>query len=319
MTQKLRDEGEKPQRKVSSLNQKDRAMGGGIRQYATFGGMVVIIILLVVLIFRGGQPPQPTAPTTVTATNTPTPPEVATIQALETNAALVVTASLDPNVVALQTQNAILIQNATNQVGTSQATLSRPTETPQPTATQEIKIVTTTPLPTQPPTALPPTSQPTLVPPTQVVSTPQNASVQSAIVSCSDGRTLTVPFSGQVFKATVNGVNGDNDYVVIYDPSQSGASDIPANGWWYQPCLPAHRVAHEVALTVIPGIYRFIGPECQVWQNTDGNHPFDQGTSLVSRQNVQRLTVPPTKGNESWLFVRCQTSDSSGFSFAKLP
>ena len=158
MTRQPDDKGERPQRKVSELNKKDRTMGGGIRQYATFGGILAIIVLLAVIAFKLIQSPQAAAPTQVAAVATNTPPEVATIQALETNAALLVTPSVDPNVAALQTQNAILIQNSTNQAATSQATLSQPTETPQPTQ------VPATVQPSQvPPTAVPPTSTPVVV------------------------------------------------------------------------------------------------------------------------------------------------------------
>ena len=62
MTQPPEDKGEKPQLKVSSLNKKDQTMSGGIRQYATLGGVLIIIILLAVIIFRGGQSPQTAAP-----------------------------------------------------------------------------------------------------------------------------------------------------------------------------------------------------------------------------------------------------------------
>lgn len=150
-------------------------------------------------------------------------------------------------------------------------------------------------------------------------------STTSAPVSltCPGGWNVEVPENGQLFPATVwvNNVAQSSDaYSVVYDPDQSGSMDLPAKGWWYQACLPGeNRQAHEVALTVVPGEYRFIGPECRVYLNQDGNHPFDQGQLLVNRQNIQRLTIPATTGaeNESWLFVRCNGGDASGFSFAK--
>lgn len=133
-------------------------------------------------------------------------------------------------------------------------------------------------------------------------------------LTCSDGSTVQIPLNGLLFKAT-----GGDDYNVVYDPSQSGAADLPPKGWWWQPCLPGpNRQAHEVAITLQQGNYRFVGPECQAWLNTDGNKPFDQGTLLVNRANNPNLTVPATKSHEpeAWIFVRCRASDASGFSFA---
>lgn len=132
-----------------------------------------------------------------------------------------------------------------------------------------------------------------------------------------DGREVLVPINGQVFPFNVGGIN-DPNYYVVYDPSQSGAADLPPKGWWYQPCLPGpHRDAHEGAIILQAGTYRYVGPECTVWHNWDGNHPFDQGRILVNRQNVEFLRVPSTAGHgtEAWVFVRCQKSDASGFSF----
>ena len=178
---------------------------------------------------------------------------------------------------------------------------------------------TYTPLPTQ--TAYPtqaalvnPTAvvQPT---PTSVVVAPTNAPAPSSqVLTCSDGRQVSIPLNGQLFKAT-----GGDDYSVVYDPSQSGAADLPAKGWWWQPCLPGpNRQAHEAAIILQQGNYRFIGPECQAWLNTDGNHPFEQGQLLVDRANNPNLAVPATTGYapEAWVFVRCRASDASGFSFA---
>ncbi len=179
----------------------------------------------------------------------------------------------------------------------AQSAISTPT-LPNPTLTPNVVVVTATPEPTTP-----------------------NVAEPTRQVTCSNGRVVPVLNGGQVFYATVNGVNGHNDYLVVYDPLQSGYSDLQPNGWWYQPCLPfPGREAHEVALTLHPGHYRFVGPECMVFHNYDGKHPFDTGTLLVDRANILSLRVEETLGKgESWIFVRCNRGDASGFSFAKLP
>lgn len=100
----------------------------------------------------------------------------------------------------------------------------------------------------------------------------------------------------------------DSDlYVLVYDTQ-----------WYHQPLLPkaTDRVAHEVALVLIPGVYEFIGPECQVWWNWDGKSPADQGKLLIDRQNVLDLVIPETTGKgEAWVFVECRASQAGGFSF----
>lgn len=136
---------------------------------------------------------------------------------------------------------------------------------------------------------------------------------------------LTAPSGGQIFWSNhrVSGKNND-PYAVVYDPKQGGSADHPALGWYYQPCLPAapDRKAHEVALVLRPGNYRFTGPECRVWHNWDGNHPWEQGTLLINRQNILSINIPGTRGTnpaESWVAVKCTASAASGFSFEKLP
>lgn len=134
-------------------------------------------------------------------------------------------------------------------------------------------------------------------------------------LTCSDGRVIPVPVNGQLFPAN----DGKVDYSVIYDPSQSGAADLKPLGWWYQPCLPGvNKDAHSVPIILQAGYYRFIGPECAVYLNTDGNHPNEQGTILVNRANNPSLSVPNTTGHgtEAWVYVTCRASDASGFSFA---
>lgn len=146
-----------------------------------------------------------------------------------------------------------------------------------------------------------------------------NPTPQPPAATPPSGGSTPAPAAQKVtFEATVNGQH-DNAYDVVYDPDQSGAADLPAKGWWYQPNLPGpHKQAHEVALTLQAGTYRYVGPECVVYHNWDGTHPFDQGKVLINRQNVEDLVVPATSGhgNEAWVFVRCGASDASGFSFA---
>lgn len=187
-----------------------------------------------------------------------------------------------------------------------------------PTATERVIVVTATNAPTA--IAAAPVVQPTatLVAPTATsVPTVQPTVAAARIVTC-DAKSVPVPINGQVFEATVAGTK-NHCYDMVYDPSQSGAADLPAKGWWYQPLLPGpSREAHEVAITLQQGTYRFVGPECTVWLNYDGNHPFDQGKLLVERQNIDKLVVDATQnhGTESWIFARCKASDASGFSFA---
>lgn len=161
-----------------------------------------------------------------------------------------------------------------------------------------------------------PQAQATALPAVQATALP--AIVEAAatkipqVLTCTDGRTIPVPVNGQLFPAN----DGKVDYSVIYDPLQSGAADLPAKGWWYQPCLPGlHKVAHNVPLTLQAGHYRYIGPECTVYWN-DGNHPNDQGVVLINHANSPDLVVPASSGTEAWVYVSCAASDASGFSFA---
>ncbi len=127
-----------------------------------------------------------------------------------------------------------------------------------------------------------------------------------------------------VFPAIVwrNGVaNKDTRYDVVFDPAQSGSGDLLAKGWWYQPNLPApkDREAFEVAIILQPGTYRFLGPQCRAWFNNDGQHPFDQGNLVINKQNVENFNAAATAGHgtESWVFIRCDAGEASGFSFAR--
>lgn len=126
------------------------------------------------------------------------------------------------------------------------------------------------------------------------------------------------PVGSRMFHSNlwVKGSPDESDlYVVVYDPTQS---------WWYQVLLPkaTERISFEVALTLIPGVYEYVGPEAQVWWNFDGEHPFDKGTLIVDRQNFvdkNLLTINATSGTgESWVFVRCRASQAGGFSFRYL-
>lgn len=180
--------------------------------------------------------------------------------------------------------------------------------------------------PTEAPAQVNPTEaapQPTEAPATEAASAAPAPSGQT--LSC-NGNTLVVPANGQVFSATVwinNQPQHDPCYDLVYDPTQSGVSYLPAKGWWYQPLLPGpHRDYHEVASVLQAGTYKYVGPECTVYQRTDANDEATagkNGTVLVNRQNVEELVVPKTAnapGNEAWVFVVCQESDASGFSFA---
>lgn len=161
---------DKPQLKVSDLNNKPQrtTTGGGIRQYMNLIVIVIVGVVIVAAIFLTRSPQPVDTSTQAAASNTPA--EVGTIQALETERALLVTSTVDPNVSELQTQNAQLIQDATNQAATNEAFVAQPTDTPiviQPTQivqpTQPPVIITATPQPTRPPTRQP-TAQPTSAP-----------------------------------------------------------------------------------------------------------------------------------------------------------
>lgn len=182
------------------------------------------------------------------------------------------------------------------------------------------KVVTTTPLPTATPVPPTPTVMATS---TRVLAESSGSSSSNWITNCSN---LTAPSGGgQIFWSNhrVSGKNND-PYAVVYDPSQGGSGDHPALGWYYQPCLPVgpDRNAHEVAIVLQPGNYRFTGPECRVWHNWDGKHPWEQGTLLINQQNLLSINIPATRGTnpaESWVAIKCSTSAASGFSFEKLP
>jgi len=170
-----------------------------------------------------------------------------------------------------------------------------------------------------------PSGLPNFTPP-PVVATPASGTTTGNPGSNNPAPQQVVPTGNKVvFPATVwrnNVPVKDTRYDVTYDPAQGGANDHPAYGWYYQPQLPsaATREAHEVALTLRgPASYRFTGPECQVFQNYDGQHPFDQGKLLIDRQNVLGgINLSPNNGNEVWLFVKCNAGAASGFSFEAL-
>lgn len=142
------------------------------------------------------------------------------------------------------------------------------------------------------------------------------------VLNCGGDRgEMTVPANGQIFWSNLR--NGSVDsYAVVFDPEQGGSSDHKAYGWWYQPCLPSgpERKAHEVAIILQSGKYRFTGPECRVWQNTDGNSPWEQGKLILSRQNVLSMSIAATAGagTEAWVAIKCVASWASGFSFERL-
>jgi len=204
MTQQPGDGGEKkePSHRLSDLN-KDKGQRsmqiGGIRQYTTIIGVVVIVVLLAIIALKVLQTPQQVA-----SVPTNTPVEVGTIQALETSNAQLITPSLDPNMAALQTQNAQLAQNLTNQAATSQAQaqIVPPTQLPtvvvpptQPPVTviaptAVVQIITATPQPQAQPTQVVRiiTATPQPQEPTQVVqpniSAPQNSDAVQTIQNC---------------------------------------------------------------------------------------------------------------------------------------
>jgi hypothetical protein len=159
--------------------------------------------------------------------------------------------------------------------------------------------------------------------PMSATPAPQPTQPAPQTLSCTNGNEIPVPDNGQIFMATT-WVNQQpvesSDYAIVFDPNQSGVTYIDAQGWWYQPCLPGpHREYHEVAIVLQAGTYKFVGPECTVWHNPDGNRGGRDGNLLVQRQNVEFLNVAATSGapdGESWVFVQCQKSDASGFSFA---
>jgi hypothetical protein len=184
-------------------------------------------------------------------------------------------------------------------------------ETLQAQATQLALLMSTptnTPTPRATPTANAPTDTPT------APAAEQPASQQSA---------TTTQATYVIFPATVwrkGTAMHDPRYDVLFDPFQGGSSDHPPYGWYWQPNLPPppEREAHEVAIILrAPARYRFIGPECQVFWNWDGNHPFQNGRLIVDRQNGE-VYITPTTGNEAWIFVRCSASWAGGFSFEAL-
>ncbi|HCM82124.1 TPA: hypothetical protein DIS60_02060 [Patescibacteria group bacterium] len=175
-----------------------------------------------------------------------------------------------------------------------------------PTATPTVASATNTPLPTW--TSVPPTVAFTAIP-------------SPWVVNC--GANLTPPENGQIFWSNFRQGNKD-PYAVVFDPRQGGSPDHPALGWWWQPCLPTgpERKAHDVALILQPGNYRFTGPECRVWLNTDGAKPWEQGLLIIDRQNFLSVEISATLGTnpaESWIGVKCAESWATGFSFEKLP
>lgn len=129
-----------------------------------------------------------------------------------------------------------------------------------------------------------------------------------------------VTFPSTVWRKNV--AEHDSHYDVTFDESQGGSNDHPAFGWYFQKDLPgSNREAHEVAIILrAPASFKFTGPECTVYWNWDNAHPFDKGKVLVTRQNTI-VKIEPTQGaksNESNIFVRCNASQASGFSFEAL-
>lgn len=164
-------------------------------------------------------------------------------------------------------------------------------------------------VPTTMPTVVSPTVTPTATPTTTPTMAPTGAMGEVAFTL----KGKSFPKGSVVFHSNFwkKGEPDDSDqYVLVYDTQ-----------WYYQPLLPkaTDRVAHEVALVLIPGVYEFIGPECQVWWNWDGKSPADQGKQLVNRQNILYLVVPETVGkDEAWVFVKCRASQAGGFSFRRI-
>lgn len=160
--------------------------------------------------------------------------------------------------------------------------------------------------------------------PVTTVSTAPAATAEtttSQVLDCGESRQTTVPDGGQIFWS--NRRTGNTDvYAVVFDPTQGGSADHKAYGWWYQPCLPSgpERQAHEVAIILQSGKYRYTGPECKAWLNTNGDLPWEQGKLIISRQNVLSMIIDATTGHgtEAWVAIKCVTSWASGFSFERL-
>jgi hypothetical protein len=184
---------EKP--KITLKSEKRKEAGtGGVRQYQTPIAILIGVVVIVgaILLTRPPQTPQedPQA-TAILPSNTPV--EVGTIQALETEKALLVTPSIDPNLLALQTQNALLAQGATDQAATNQAIALIPTQT--------AFVVTSVPLVTvAPPQIITATPLPQVAQPTQVGIITAPAEGQTACLTFSDleklGRVLEEVYGG---------------------------------------------------------------------------------------------------------------------------
>lgn len=155
------DKQEEPQFSVKILSEKGQQGGSGLNlgPYMKSTNILIVVIIIAAvaivaaILSRPATPAEPTNLVAEVATNTPV--EVGTIQALETSQALLITPSLDPNVEALQTQNALLAQSLTDQAGTSQAVSNQPTQ-PPPAQPSPIIIVQ----PTQAPIVIIATTQP---------------------------------------------------------------------------------------------------------------------------------------------------------------
>lgn len=147
------------------------------------------------------------------------------------------------------------------------------------------------------------------------------AAAQGEFLTCSDGRSFQIPENGQIFWSS-HRVGSVDNYAVVFDPHQGGSNDHPSFGWWWQPCLPSgpDREAHDVAIVLQAGQYRFTGPECRAWLNEDGKSAWEDGKMIVDHENIVSFNVKATQGHEpeAWVAVKCVKSWASGFSFERL-
>lgn len=154
---------EKDLPKITLKSEKRQEAGAGIlKQYQTPITILIGVVVIVgaILLTRSPQTPQGNqGEQPILPSNTPV--EAGTIQALETEKALLITPTVDPNLAIALTQGAVLALGATDQAATNQAIALLPTQTavvitspPQATIQPTQAIIATN---------LPPIVQPTLV------------------------------------------------------------------------------------------------------------------------------------------------------------
>lgn len=260
-------------------------------------GVVIAVVVIAILLFWSSQ--QRGADTADQADR------IALEQTSTQNAAIfitltfsAITPTIDPQFAALQTQNALLAQGATDQVATNQAILNQPSQTP-------VIVIP----PTQTPQIISATPLPTVVQPTQTIIAQQTQTPAAVVVIPTQTvQTITITnyrLSGASYDAyTAPGVI-DRRYNAVWTSS----------GKLWQPSIPSasERQANNTAIKIMPGRYSFNGKQCALYLDTARNGQGSQNPLVASYGDDIAFTVITADGLEAWGLVECRGGADTGF------